>query len=85
MAAFPLVVPLVLAMAMGPLMPWKRAQLWPVIQRLWAAALIALSAFFVALLLSGEHVLPAVGFGFASDGLAKGDFGIAFERSNEAS
>jgi cytochrome c-type biogenesis protein CcmF len=59
-------VPLVLAMAMGPLMPWKRAQLWPVIQRLWAAALIALSAFFVALLLSGEHVLPAVGFGFAA-------------------
>ena len=66
LASFPLVVPLVLAMAAGPLMPWKRAQLWPVVQRLWAAAVIALLAFFVALLLAGEHVLPAVGFGFAA-------------------
>ena len=66
MASFPLVVPLLLAMAAGPLMPWKRAQLWPVVQRLWAAAVIALVAFFVALLISGEHVLPAVGFGFAA-------------------
>ena len=66
MAAFPLVVPLLLAMAAGPLMPWKRAQLWPVVQRLWAAAVIALLAFFVALLLAGEHVMPAVGFAFAA-------------------
>jgi cytochrome c-type biogenesis protein CcmF len=66
MASFPLVVPLLLAMAMGPLMPWKRAQLWPVIQRLWAAAVIALAAFFLALLLTGEHVLPAIGFAFAA-------------------
>ncbi|MGG5820305.1 heme lyase CcmF/NrfE family subunit [Falsiroseomonas sp. HW251] len=65
-AAFPLVVPLILAMAAGPLMPWKRAQLWPVIQRLWAAALIAFAAFFVALLLTGAPVLPAVGFAFAA-------------------
>jgi cytochrome c-type biogenesis protein CcmF len=66
MASFPLVVPLLLAMAMGPLMPWKRAQLWPVIQRLWAAAAIALAVFFLALLLTGERVLPAVGFAFAA-------------------
>ncbi|WP_137179301.1 heme lyase CcmF/NrfE family subunit [Roseomonas sp. AR75] len=66
LATFPLVVPLLLAMAAGPLMPWKRAQLWPVVQRLWAAALIGFGAFFLALLLTGEHVMPAVGFGFAA-------------------
>jgi cytochrome c-type biogenesis protein CcmF len=66
MASFPLVVPLLLAMAAGPLMPWKRAQLFPVLQRLWAAAAIALLAFFVALLLTGHNVLPAVGFAFAA-------------------
>jgi len=65
-ASFPLVVPLLLAMAAGPLMPWKRAQLWPVVQRLWAAALIALAGFFLSLLLSGHNVLPAVGFAFAA-------------------
>jgi len=64
-AAFPLVVPLLLAMAAGPLMPWKRARLWPVVQRLWWCAVIGLVGFFAALLLSGHHVLPAVGFGFA--------------------
>jgi cytochrome c-type biogenesis protein CcmF len=66
MASFPLVVPLLLAMAAGPLMPWKRAQLFPVLQRLWAAAAIALLGFFVALLLTGQNVLPAVGFAFAA-------------------
>jgi cytochrome c-type biogenesis protein CcmF len=66
MASFPLVVPLLIAMAAGPLMPWKRAQLWPVLQRLWWACGIALGAFFVALLLTGHNVLPAVGFAFAA-------------------
>ncbi len=66
MAAFPLVVPLLLAMAAGPLMPWKRAQLWPVVQRLWWAAVIAFIALFLALLLSGQRVMPAVGFAFAA-------------------
>jgi len=65
-AAFPLVVPLVLAMAMGPLMPWKRAALWPVVQRLWWTAVLAFAAFFLALLLSGQRVLPAIGFAFAA-------------------
>jgi cytochrome c-type biogenesis protein CcmF len=65
-ASFPLVVPLLLAMAAGPLMPWKRAQLFPVLQRLWVAAAVALLGFFVALLLTGHNVLPAVGFGFAA-------------------
>jgi cytochrome c-type biogenesis protein CcmF len=66
MASFPLVVPLLLAMAAGPLMPWKRAQLWPVLQRLWWACLLALGMFFTALLLTGHNVLPAIGFAFAA-------------------
>jgi cytochrome c-type biogenesis protein CcmF len=65
-AVFPLAVPLLLAMAAGPLMPWKRAQLLPVVMRLWWCAVLALAAFFLALLLSGERVLPALGFGFAA-------------------
>jgi cytochrome c-type biogenesis protein CcmF len=66
LASFPLVVPLLLAMAAGPLMPWKRAQLWPVVQRLWWCAVIAFGMFFLALLLTGQRVLPAVGFAFAA-------------------
>jgi cytochrome c-type biogenesis protein CcmF len=65
-ATFPLVVPLLLAMAAGPLMPWKRAQLWPVVQRLWWCAAIGLAAFVLALFLTGQSVLPAIGFGFAA-------------------
>jgi cytochrome c-type biogenesis protein CcmF len=65
-ASFPLVVPLLLAMAAGPLMPWKRAQLVPVVMKLWWCAVIGLATFFVALLLSGEKVMPAVGFAFAA-------------------
>ncbi|SFK52227.1 heme lyase CcmF/NrfE family subunit [Falsiroseomonas stagni] len=65
-ASFPLVVPLLLAMAAGPLMPWKRAQLFSVVMRLWWCAVIGFAAFFLALLLSGQKVMPAVGFAFAA-------------------
>ena len=62
-ALFPLVVPLVAAMGLGPLMPWKRARLWPVLERLWWAALGALAALLLCLALAGEKaVLPALGF-----------------------
>jgi hypothetical protein len=32
-----------------------------------------------------ENGTPAVGFGLLGDGSANGDFGIVFERTNEAS
>ncbi|MEJ0018677.1 MAG: heme lyase CcmF/NrfE family subunit [Acetobacteraceae bacterium] len=38
---FPLALPLFLAMSLGPVLPWKRAALWPALQKLWWAALIA--------------------------------------------
>jgi cytochrome c-type biogenesis protein CcmF len=62
---FPLAVPLILAMAAGPLMAWKRARPWPVLQRLWWAALAALAAVLVVWLVQGKPVLPALGFGAA--------------------
>ncbi|MCU0945721.1 MAG: heme lyase CcmF/NrfE family subunit [Rubritepida sp.] len=62
LASAPLALPLVMAMGVGPLLAWKRASLWPVLQRLWAAACIALLGFIAALALAGWHVLPALGF-----------------------
>jgi cytochrome c-type biogenesis protein CcmF len=61
-ALVPLVIPLVAAMAVGPLLAWKRAQLWPVLQRLWWAACLALAAFLLVLALAGWHVWAAAGF-----------------------
>ncbi|MFC3125003.1 heme lyase CcmF/NrfE family subunit [Pseudoroseomonas globiformis] len=64
-AILPLAVPLVLAMAAGPLLPWKRARLFPVLQRLWWAALGAAAALLLCLAFAGWRVGPALGFGAA--------------------
>jgi cytochrome c-type biogenesis protein CcmF len=64
-AILPLTVPLVLAMAAGPLLSWKRARLWPVLERLWWAALGAAAALLLCLFLAGWRVGPALGFGAA--------------------
>ena len=61
-AILPLAVPLVLVMAAGPLLPWKRAALWPVLQRLWAALLLAAAAAALCLAFAGVRVGPALGF-----------------------
>lgn len=37
----PLAIPLFAAMSLGPVLPWKRAELWPALQKLWWTALIA--------------------------------------------
>ena len=47
---FPLAVPLFLAMSLGPVLPWKRAELWPALLKLWWAALIAAAVGVVAAL-----------------------------------
>lgn len=64
-ATAPLALPLVMAMAVGPMLAWKRASLWPVLQRLWWAACMALLAFILTLALAGWHVLSALGFACA--------------------
>jgi cytochrome c-type biogenesis protein CcmF len=58
---FPLAIPLMLAMAVGPTLSWKRAELLPALTRLWWAALIAAGmGLFVDL---GWHkVMPALAF-----------------------
>ena len=58
-AVLPLVAPLVLAMAVGPLLPWKRAVLAPAIARVWPAAVVAALVFvsFAA----DRHVIAALG------------------------
>jgi cytochrome c-type biogenesis protein CcmF len=61
-AILPLAVPLVGAMAVGAVMPWKRARLFPALQRLWWAALGGLAAFLLCLALAGARIGPALGF-----------------------
>ncbi|BAU37923.1 cytochrome c-type biogenesis protein CcmF [Acetobacter pasteurianus NBRC 101655] len=53
----PLALPLFIFMGFGPMLPWKRAQLWPILQKLWVAAVItAIACAIAAFRLSG--VLP---------------------------
>ncbi|WP_299624860.1 heme lyase CcmF/NrfE family subunit [Pelagibius sp.] len=63
----PLMVPLIFFMALGPLMPWKRADLAGVFARLKLAALGALAAAGLTLYLrEGWPVLPAAAMGLAA-------------------
>ena len=64
-ATLPLVVPLLGAMAIGPMLSWKRARLWPALQRLWWAALGGGAATLLCLALEGQRIGPALGFAAA--------------------
>ncbi|MFC7475663.1 heme lyase CcmF/NrfE family subunit [Dankookia sp. GCM10030260] len=64
-ATLPLAAPLIGAMGFGPMLPWKRARLFPALQRLWWAALLGLGAFLLCLALEGWRIGPAVGFAAA--------------------
>ncbi len=64
-AVLPLAVPVFFAMPLGPLLPWKRAQLGPALQKLWWVALIALG-IGVAASRSAAGLLPAIAFGAAA-------------------
>jgi cytochrome c-type biogenesis protein CcmF len=64
-ATLPLAAPLIGAMAFGPMLPWKRARVFPVLLRLWWAALAGLGAFALCLALEGYRIGPALGFGAA--------------------
>ena len=50
----PLMVPLVAAMAVGPLLTWKRSDLGPALRRLWTALAAALAALLLAWGYHGE-------------------------------
>ncbi|MBK1869974.1 heme lyase CcmF/NrfE family subunit [Aestuariivirga sp. YIM B02566] len=61
-----IMLPLLLLVPVGPLLTWKRAQAWPVIQRLWAAALgtLAVVILLLVVLHRGPWLTPfGVGLG----------------------
>ncbi len=58
-AALPLTAPLILAMAVGPMLPWKRAALGPALVKLWYGGVIALVIF--AVFMFRGHVVTALG------------------------
>ncbi len=63
----PLMVPLVAAMAVGPLLAWKRADLGGALARLWVAAVAGIAAALLALYLMGaKPVLALLGIGLAA-------------------
>ena len=55
----PIMVPLVVAMAVGPMLPWKRADLWAALNRLKLALVIAVAAAVVTLAAAGVRSLGA--------------------------
>ncbi|MCA1297537.1 heme lyase CcmF/NrfE family subunit [Stappia indica] len=60
----PLMVPLLIAMPFGPLLAWKRGDLYAVSQRLYAALGLALAATLLVAWLQGvDRILAALGFG----------------------
>ena len=61
----PLMVPTILALGVGPLLAWKRADLWAALSRLWVAALAAAGIGLSVLYLRGAPVGAALGFGLA--------------------
>ena len=63
----PLMVPLLLAVPFGPLLAWKRGDLFAAAQRLMAAFAVALAAMLVtAFLIDGGSALAALGAGLAA-------------------
>ena len=63
-AVLPLTGPLMLAMAVGPLMPWKRADLLPALTRLWYGAVAAVVIFGV--MIFRGHAIAALGLAGAA-------------------
>ncbi|WP_298215192.1 heme lyase CcmF/NrfE family subunit [Acidocella sp.] len=57
--ALPLAAPVILAMGVGPLLPWKRADLYPVLHRLWLAGAVAGLVFI--LVGATRHFIAALG------------------------
>jgi cytochrome c-type biogenesis protein CcmF len=62
----PVMIPLLIAVPLGPFLAWKRADLSGALQRLWVAGLAVLAALLVAWYLrSGGPVLAVLGMGLA--------------------
>jgi len=62
----PLMIPLLMAVPFGPMLAWKRGDLFAVAQRLWVALVAALVTVAVVAWLAGNtHLLAALGIGLA--------------------
>ena len=61
----PLAAPVFLAMTVAPLLPWKRAQLFPALRRLWWVAVVAAVVGVIAAL-GLRRGLPALAFAAAA-------------------
>jgi cytochrome c-type biogenesis protein CcmF len=63
----PLMVPALMAVAVGPMLAWKRGDLLGALQRLWSALAVALLvALGMLVATQGAHVLAALGLGLAA-------------------
>jgi cytochrome c-type biogenesis protein CcmF len=62
----PMMAPLILALPVGAMLAWKRADLPGAMQRLWLAALLAALVLVATLALAGVRVLPALGLAGAA-------------------
>lgn len=79
LTVLPLAAPLLLAMGVGPVLPWKRAALGPALLRLWWAALAATVVGVIAAL-GWRQGLPALAFAAAAWTVA-GAFAEIVERT----
>ena len=61
----PLFVPILIAVPFGPMLAWKRGDLYGVAQRLMWAVGLAILALAVTFMLTGKSVLAPFGIGFA--------------------
>jgi len=64
-ATFPLFFALLVAMGVGPLLPWKRADLWAALSRLKLAAAVVAALVVVYLAAVDRTLLPLLGFACA--------------------
>jgi len=55
----PIMLPLLVAMAVGPMLPWKRGDLWAALGRLKLAMALAGAAMLLTLVLAGVHSIGA--------------------------
>jgi len=63
----PLMIPLLVAVAVGPMLAWKRGDLLGAFQRLWAAGIAVLVALLIGFYLTwGGPVLAVLGLGMAA-------------------
>ena len=79
----PLMVPLLLMVPFGPLMAWKRGDMFAVAERLWGAFGLALVAIFIVLYQTSlRSILASLGIGLAAFVFFGGLYDLWFKSGN---